>query len=149
MLLQGTTLANIYRSLIEPYISYGLVAWGQAANIHLNNVVILQKRVFSSNVFSGYTSHSDPLFVCSGILIKMHYFRSVASLSHDIENHRAPPNISELFTHPEPVHSYSTRFSAVGSFNIKQARTDHQLLSFSRVSHDHMRKLTADIDMGS
>ena len=34
----------IYRSLIEPYISYGLIAWGQAANIHLNKILILQKR---------------------------------------------------------------------------------------------------------
>ena len=24
-------LLNIYHSLIEPYISYGLIAWGQAA----------------------------------------------------------------------------------------------------------------------
>ena len=51
VLLQGTTLLNIHRSLIEPYISYGLVAWGQAANTHLNNVVILQKAGSSSNVF--------------------------------------------------------------------------------------------------
>ena len=71
--------------------------------------------------FSGYTSHSDPLFVCSGILpIKMLYFKLVASLSHSIENHRAPPNISELFTHSEQVCSYSTRFSAAGSFYINR-----------------------------
>ena len=52
---------------------------------------------------------------------------------HDIENHCAPPNISELFTHSEEVYSYTTRFSVAGSFYIKQARTNHQLLSFSRV----------------
>ena len=40
-----------------------------------------------------------------------------------IENHCAPPNISELFTHSEQVHSYSTRFSVAGSFYIKQAST--------------------------
>ena len=38
-----------------------------------------------------------------------------------------------LFTRSEQVHSYSTRFSVAGSFYIKQARTNHQLLSFSRV----------------
>ena len=27
-----STLQNIYRSLIFPYLSYGLTAWGQAAN---------------------------------------------------------------------------------------------------------------------
>ena len=86
--------------------------------------------------FSDYTSQSAPLFACSRILpIKMLYFKFklVAFLLHDIENHCAPPNISELFTRFEQVHSYSIRFSVVGSFYIKQARTNHQLLSFSRV----------------
>ena len=70
--------------------------------------------------FSDYTSHSAPLFACSGILpIKMLYFKLVASLLHDIENHCAPPNISQLFTRSEQVHSYSTRFSVAGSSYIK------------------------------
>ena len=49
---------------------------------------------------------SAPQFACSGILpIKMLYFKFVASLLHDIENHCAPPNISELFTRSEQVYS--------------------------------------------
>ena len=39
-----STLSKIYRSLIEPYISYGLIAWGQAANSSLNKILMLQKR---------------------------------------------------------------------------------------------------------
>ena len=50
-----------------------------------------------------------------------------------LENHCAPPNTSQLFTRSEQVHSHSTRFSVAGSFYVKQARTNHQLLSFSRV----------------
>ena len=38
-----------------------------------------------------------------------------------------------LSTRSEQVHSYFTRFSEAGIFYIKQARTNHQLLSFSRV----------------
>ena len=67
-LVPRATLLNIYRSLIEPYISYGFVAWGQAANAHLNKLVILQKRVLRLMYFTDYTSHSAPLFACSGIL---------------------------------------------------------------------------------
>ena len=81
-----TTLLNIHQSLIEPYISYGLIAWGQATNVHLNKVVILQKRVLHSMYFFDYASHSAPLFACSGILpIKMLYFKLVGSLLHDIK----------------------------------------------------------------
>ena len=36
-------LLHIYRSLIQPYISYGLAVWGQAAKSNLNNILILQK----------------------------------------------------------------------------------------------------------
>ena len=67
-LVSRTTLLNIYRSLIEPYISYGLVAWGQATNVHLNKVVILQKRVLRLMDFSDYTSHSAPLFLKNALL---------------------------------------------------------------------------------
>ena len=63
----------------------------------------------------------------------MLYFKLLASLLHDIEIHCSPLNISQLFTRSEQVHPYSTRFSVAGSFYIKQARTNHQLLSFSRV----------------
>ena len=63
----------------------------------------------------------------------MLYFKLVASLLHDIKNHCAPPNISQQFTRSEQVHSYSTHFSVAGSFYVKQGRTNHQLLSFSRV----------------
>ena len=37
-------LLNIYRSLIYPYISYGLLVWGQASKTNLNKILMLQKR---------------------------------------------------------------------------------------------------------
>ena len=84
--------------------------------------------------FSDYKAHSAPLFVNSGILpMKLLYFKSVASLLHDIANLRAPPNISELFTRSAQIHSYSTRSAVAGNFHIKTSRTNQQLFSFSRI----------------
>ena len=40
---------------------------------------------------------------------------------------------AHYYSRSEQVHSYPTRFSVAGSFYIKQARTNHQLFSFSRV----------------
>ena len=34
-----STLLNIYRNLILPYISYGIIVWGQAAKVHLNKIL--------------------------------------------------------------------------------------------------------------
>ena len=39
-----STLLSIYRSLILPYLAYGLPVRGQAAKSHLNKIRVLQKR---------------------------------------------------------------------------------------------------------
>jgi hypothetical protein len=39
------TLINIYKSLILPHISYGIAVWDQAAKVHLDKILKLQKRV--------------------------------------------------------------------------------------------------------
>ena len=43
VLLAGVTEENSTVQ-IEPYISYGLIAWEQAANSSLNKILIFQKR---------------------------------------------------------------------------------------------------------
>ena len=130
-LMPFCTLLNIYCSLVEPYLSYGLVAWGQALNTHLDKIVILQKCALPLMYFADYKSHSVPLFVKSRILpVKLLYFKSVASLSHDIDNQCAPPNISNLFTRSKQIHSYSTRSAIVGNFFVEISRTNQWLFFF-------------------
>ena len=64
----------------------------------------------------------------------MLYFKLVASLLHMTSKIIVLlPIFLNFFTRSEQVHSYSTRFSVAGSFYIISARTNHQLLSFSRV----------------
>ena len=76
-----------------------------------------------------------PLFVTSRILpVKMLYFKSVASLLHDIGNHCAPPIISALLTRSKHIHAHLTRSSAASNFYIKKSRINKQLPSFSRIS---------------
>ena len=57
-----STLLNLYRSLIFPYLSYGLIAWGQASKSNLNEVLMLQKRVIRLVYFLPYRDHSLPFF---------------------------------------------------------------------------------------
>ena len=128
-----STLLKIYRSLIEPYISYGLIAWGKAANSSLNKILILQKRALRLMYFSDRRAHAIPLFVRSGVLhLNMLYFKYSAILMHDISNNRAPSKISELFVRSNMIHSHYTRFSAAGNFYVQRSRLNQLLLSFSR-----------------
>ena len=63
-----STLVNIYKSLILPHLSYGIVVWGQAAKIHLEKFLKLQKRVLRLIYFEDHASNAIPLFVASKIL---------------------------------------------------------------------------------
>ena len=62
-----TTLLNIYQSLILPYLTYGLAAWGQAAKTHLKKILVLQKRVLRLMYFAEPRVHTMPLFISSKI----------------------------------------------------------------------------------
>ena len=71
------TLHHIYISLIQPYLLYGIVAWGQAAKTYKNKILILQKRALRLMFFGDYNSHAVPYFVSSSFLpLDLLYFKS-------------------------------------------------------------------------
>ena len=72
-----STLVNIYKSLTLPYLSYRIVVWGQAAKIHLEKVLKLQKRVLRLIYFEDHASHA---ILASKILpVQMLYFKSLST----------------------------------------------------------------------
>ena len=105
VLLAGVTEENSTVQ-IEPYISYGLIAWEQAANSSLNRILILQKRALRLMYFSDSRANAIPLFVRSGVLhLNMLYFKYSVILMHDISNNRAPSkflNRSSVLTWSPP-----------------------------------------------
>ena len=62
------TFLNIYRSLILPHMSYGIVVWGHAGQTHLDKLLKLQKRALRMIYFGQYLSHTIPFFCSSDIL---------------------------------------------------------------------------------
>ena len=125
-------LIKIYRSLVFPYTYYGIAAWGQAAQIYLKKIFILQKRALRLMFFVGNRSHAVPLFVSANLLpLNMLYFAAVCSLMHDVSTNSAPQNICDLFTRSSDVHSYNTRFSDAGNLYVNKSRLRIRLNSFS------------------
>ena len=61
-------LLNIYKSLIHPYLTYGLAAWGQACKAYLNKILILQKRALRLLYFADWHDHAIPLFLEANVL---------------------------------------------------------------------------------
>ena len=70
-----------------PYLTFGLSAWGQAAQLHLNKLFLLQKRAIRFMNFSKPRNHAVPLFISSKILpINMLYLKT---LMYDNSNNSA------------------------------------------------------------
>ena len=92
------TLHHIYRSLIQPYLLYGIVVWGRAGKIYRTKILCLQKRALRLMFFGDYKSHAIPFFISSNLLpLDLLYFKSVATLMHDVFNNLSPPQITNSF----------------------------------------------------
>ena len=137
-----STLPYIYRSLIYPYLSYGLVAWGQAAKSHMEKILILQKRVVRLMNFAIYNSHAVPYFVTANFMpitanvrpINMLYVKLSSLLMHDVHNNLIPSNLSDMFTLSHQIHNHNqTRSSSAGNYYINCSRLNQHENSFSRI----------------
>ena len=58
-------LFHIYKSLIQPYLLYGLFSWGQADKTHRNILLLLQNRGLRLMVFGEFNAHATLFFVSS------------------------------------------------------------------------------------
>ena len=127
------TLQHIYSSLIQPYLLYGITAWGRADKIHRNKILCLQKRALRLMFFGDYKAHAVPFFISSSLLpLDLLYFKSVAVLMYDVSNNTSPPQISNLFNYQHNIHSHNTRSSTKGNFFLEYSRLDKLNMSFSR-----------------
>jgi len=90
----------IYRSLILPYLSYGVYVWGRAAKSYIGKLLVLQKRALRLIYFTPNDAHAIPLFIQSKILpVNMIYFDTIVNLMHDIWEKTSPfAYRSELFS---------------------------------------------------
>ena len=99
------TLLRIYQSLILPYISYGLTAWGLASKSYLTKILVLQKRALRFIFCVERCKHAVPLFIHADIFpLDFLYFKSVCCLMHDIRNRKVPSSILNLFSDTTSIH---------------------------------------------
>ncbi len=70
-ILPKNILLTLYYSMIQQYITYGLLIWGNAHALILRKTVLLQKRAIRYIDNASYNSHTEPLFKKYNIL-KLH-----------------------------------------------------------------------------
>ena len=127
------TLRSIYQSLILPYLTYGLTAWGQATKDHLNKLLFLQKHALRLMKFLNLRTQVIPFFISSKISpIHLLYFEAVLHSMYEVSNNSTPKAISEKFCqdHIGSFKTYNTRASSCGKYDIKFSRLNQQRNSF-------------------
>ena len=142
----SSVLLNIYTSLITPYLTYGLITWGNASKTYLNKIIVLQKRVLRLIYFADRKEHAIPLFVNAKILpVTFLYYEAVCNLMFDIHDNSAPTNIMRLFTRTSSIHTYATRSSTSQHFYVKNSRLNILKKAFSRVGVKTWNEIPHDL----
>ena len=97
-ILPKASSRTLYFALIEPYLSYGILAWGNANKKTLHKTEMLQKRAIRTINNAKYRIHTDPLFRKSQVLKLSDMYTLQATLfMYDYTNNRLPFSFSHIF----------------------------------------------------
>ena len=66
-LLPLHSLKTLYHSLIQPLLTYGILAWGNANTSIINKTTMMQKRTIIVINKATYNAHTNPFYKKSGI----------------------------------------------------------------------------------
>ena len=66
--LPSHLLTNTYYAHIQPHIDYGLNLYGYAAETHIKDVIVQQKKAIRIMCFKKYRETTEPLFTNKNIL---------------------------------------------------------------------------------
>jgi len=123
-ILPPHVLQTLYYTLFHSHLSYGILAWGAAADSTLKQTTLLQKRAIRTINNAKYNSHTDPLYKQSHILKIADIFKLQACLfMWDYENNLLPQSFSKSFIHNYDINTeHHTRQSK--HIYIQQTRNE-------------------------
>ena len=126
-------LISLYYSLVHSYLNYGACVWGNADEIHVNKIRVLQKKIIRIIANVEYNDHSSPLFKAFKILkfddiLKM----QLACLMFDFDHGNLPKCFNIYFNRLSSIHNYNTRNATAGklSENIAVNTSTHGFTMF-------------------
>ena len=120
------TLIQLYHTLVQPFLIYGILAWGNTYQTTLQPLFVLQKKAMRLITFSKFDEHSSPLFKCLNILkLKDLVTLHVATFMFKFHNQLLPQVYSSIFIPTSKIHNHNTRSQVNRSYFIPRARTNY------------------------
>lgn len=103
-------MRNLYHTMIQPYLHYGILLWGSAPKKYLHKTEILQKKAIRIISLANYNSHSIPLLKKHRILkLSDLYNCDILKFMYDVTNKSLPKPITNTYTYNTDIHNYNTR----------------------------------------
>ena len=105
-------LVQLYYSLIYPFLTYGVMEWGNTYKTNLHKIITSQKRAIIIKTFSGTNDHSSHLLKKLNILkfVDLLQFYN-AVFAFDYHTNKLPPVFNHYFTPISNIHHYITRLA--------------------------------------
>ena len=139
---------SLYYALVQSHLSYGACVWGNADNIYLNKLRILQKKVIRTIANVEYNEHTGPLFAMLKIfklddIVKM----QLASFMWEYDHGNLPKCLGSYFSLVSDVHNYQTRSATMGNLseNINVNTSTHGFAMIKYIGpkiHNHIKSTT-------
>ena len=124
--VNGKLLVSLYYSLIYPYLTYGIVAWGHTYASTLNPIFLLQKKIVSIITFSNYQEHPNPLFKRLNLIQFFDLvFLHTAIYTYDLASNKLPIPFDNFFIEVSKIHRYNTRLASKATYSLPRVRTNH------------------------
>ena len=97
-ILPTDCLKTLYFTLIQPHLTYGILAWGNVNSTALHKTIILQKRAIRIINKAQYNSHTEPLFKKSKILkVKDLFEYHVIQFMNDFLMRKLPSSFDKTY----------------------------------------------------
>lgn len=125
-------LLSLCYALKYPFLSYGIIIWGNTYKTTLQPILILQKKAMQLIPFSRFDEHSSPLFKCLEIikfLDLVTFYLPVAIFICKYHNKLLPLVFVSFFTKITQIHSHNTRLAAKQSYYLPKARTNYGIFN--------------------
>ena len=114
----------LYHAFLQPYFNYCLLIWGNAADIHLDKIIRLQKRAIRIVSRTHFLDHTTHHFAQLKILKLQDLYRQKCALfAYKVYSHQFPTSFSNIFTMTVPNHTHNTRTVSQRTVNIPLYRT--------------------------
>ena len=109
-MLPNYILRQLYFTMVQPYLTYGIILWGSTYQSYLKRTVILQKKAIRYMHKAHYNAHTKPLFCASNVLnINFTYLLEVSKFMHDYTRRTLPTPLLNFFSSNLTVHQHNTR----------------------------------------